>query len=388
MALLSGGLERHGAEKQAVFMARALREAGVEIRIYCFSRGDYYEGVLRQEGFDVQWAGRVRNPLLRVAVLAKRLWAFRPHIVQAALEHNNLHAALVARLLNCASLGALRSDLETCRQTMGSWTSYLFGAPTGIIVNSSRAERELRQSGLTKPDRIWLLPNAVDTADRNVGPAGQETRDGGGRVTAIFLARLIELKRLDVFLRALALARESEPALRGLIVGDGPERAPMQKLASDLGLLPEHVEFAGESFDPGQQLRQADFLVLCSEHEGSPNSVLEALAMGKPAIVTPAGDAPVVVQHGISGYVVDFGDVQGLAARMADLTRSPELRRTMGRAGRERIEASYSLDGLAGRLLDIYTQAASLRRSPLPYASAEVAKSSSALKTSEVVPVD
>jgi glycosyltransferase involved in cell wall biosynthesis len=90
------------------------------------------------------------------------------------------------------------------------------------------------------------------------------------------------------------------------------------------------------------------------------------MALGKPAIVTPAGDAPVVVQHGINGYVVEFNDAPGLAERMVELARSPELRRQMGQAGREHIEAFYSLDGLAGRLLEIYSQAASLRRSRLP----------------------
>jgi glycosyltransferase involved in cell wall biosynthesis len=390
VALLAGSLERHGAEKQAVFVARALRDAGVEVRIYCFTRGDYYEGILRREGFVVEWAGRLRNPLLRVAMLVKQLRTFKPHIVQAALECNNLHVALVARLLNCVSLGALRCDLETCRQSMGSWTPYLLRFPSGIIANSSRAERELRQSGLTGSDRIWMLPNAVDTPDLNVGLTRSEAMDnaGGGRVTAVFLARLVGLKRLDLFLQALALARKSEPALRGLVVGDGPERAPMQQLAAELGLLPEHVQFAGESLHPTEQLRQADFLVLCSDHEGSPNAVLEALAMAKPAIVTPAGDAPLVVQHGVSGYVVEFGDMQGLAERMVDLARSRELRHEMGRAGRERIEASYSLDGLAGRLLEIYSQAASRRRLRLPSPAGAAASRLSELKTSESVPVE
>ena len=66
VALLAGCLERHGAEKQAVFMARALRQAGVDVRVYSLTRGDHYEHVLRSEGFDSRWAGRLRNPLLRV----------------------------------------------------------------------------------------------------------------------------------------------------------------------------------------------------------------------------------------------------------------------------------------------------------------------------------
>jgi glycosyltransferase involved in cell wall biosynthesis len=366
VALLAGCLERHGAEKQAVFMARALRQAGVDIRVYVLTRGDHYEQILRRDGFVVEWAGRFRNPMLRVASLVLRMRNFRPHVVQATLGHNNLHAALTAWLLQAISIGALRTDLEKCSRSMGFWMPALFRCPTGIIVNSQCAERQLRHSGLTPADRIWLLPNVVDLSEAGAAENLTQVPVGDAAVTAIFLGRLVPLKRLDLFLQALAIARRSIPALRGLVVGDGPEREPMERLAAELGLLPRHVRFAGESFQPAGQLAGSDFLVLCSDHEGSPNSVLEALAMGKPAIVTPAGDAPVVVQHAISGFVVEFNDPRGLADKMVDLARSPGLRLRMGRAGREHIETFYSLDGLAGRLLRIYGAAAGRRRSSLP----------------------
>jgi glycosyltransferase involved in cell wall biosynthesis len=366
VALLAGCLERHGAEKQAVFMARALRRAGVDVRIYSLTRGDHYEEVLRREGFAVEWSGRLRNPLLRVAVLVKQMRAFQPHIVQATLGHNNMHAALAARLLGAVSLGALRTNLERCKEVTGSWMPYLLRWPTGIIVNSKHAERQLRESGLAAPDRIWLLPNVVDPAELGATDFPAESQSTDGRVTALFLGRLVPLKRLDVFLRALAIARASAPSLRGLVAGDGPEREPMQRLAAELGLPPGHVTFTGESFRPAEQIAEAAFLVLCSDHEGSPNSVLEAMAMGKPAIVTPAGDAPVIVQNGVSGFVVDFADPPALAEKMVELARSPELRARMGKASREHIENSYSVDGLAERLLRIYAQAASRRGSPLP----------------------
>jgi glycosyltransferase involved in cell wall biosynthesis len=367
VALLAGCLERHGAERQAVFMARALRQAGVEVRIYSLTKGDHYEGVLRDEGFSVEWAGRFRNPLLRVGVLIQQMWGFKPHIVQATLGHNNLHAALVAKALGAISLGALRTDLEKCGRLMGRWTPYLFRAPGGVIVNSKRAEQQLRASGLTHPDHVWLLPNVVDLAELGAEENyEQEPQAAGSPVTAIFLSRLVGLKRLDMFLRALAEARKTEPSLRGLVVGDGPERDPMERLARDLALLPGAVEFAGESFRPAEQIRRSDFLVLCSDHEGSPNSVLEAMAMGKPAVVTPAGDAPAIVNHGVSGFVVDFDDHSTLAARMAELARSPELRSRMGKASRLEIEESYSINGLANRLLEIYAKAASGRGSRLP----------------------
>ncbi len=375
VALLAGCLERHGAERQAVFMARALRQAGADVRIYSLTRGDHYEHVLSSEGFVVEWAGRFRNPLVRVGVLIQQMRRFKPHIVQATLGHNNLHAALVAKALRAVSIGALRTDLEKCGRLMGSWTPYLFSKPTGVIVNSKRGEQQLRASGWTAPDRVWLLPNVVDLAELGVEKGYDETpKPADSPVTAIFLSRLVGLKRLDLFLRALASARQSSPNLCGLVVGDGPERQPMEALARELELLPEGVRFHGESFRPAEQIRESDFLVLCSDHEGSPNSVLEAMAMGKPAIVTPAGDAPVIVEHGVSGFVVDFDNHEQLSERMVEMAQSPGLRAGMGRASRNEIERSYSLDGLARRLLEIYSKAGSAGRSPLPVPAGAIAE--------------
>jgi glycosyltransferase involved in cell wall biosynthesis len=78
------------------------------------------------------------------------------------------------------------------------------------------------------------------------------------------------------------------------------------------------------------------------------------MAAGLPVITTPAGDAGVVVQDGITGYVVPFDDIAGMAARVISLAIEPELALRLGAAGRQRVEQLYSFEGLAGRLLSIY----------------------------------
>ena len=73
-----------------------------------------------------------------------------------------------------------------------------------------------------------------------------------------------------------------------------------------------------------------------------------------PVVTTPAGDAGVVVDDGVSGYVVPFDDVDAMAGRMIRLAESRELRQRMGEAGRRRVENAHSYDGLAGRLMSVY----------------------------------
>src|SRR4028119_273341 len=98
VALLAGALSQGGAEKQLTYMARALLDAGVEVRVYSLTQGEFYESALRSLGLQPIWVGQFSNPLLRVAVLAQRLREFRPHILQSTHFFTNLHVTLVARL--------------------------------------------------------------------------------------------------------------------------------------------------------------------------------------------------------------------------------------------------------------------------------------------------
>ena len=131
---------------------------------------------------------------------------------------------------------------------------------------------------------------------------------------------------------ALALAHRRFPTLKGAVFGDGPERGAMEKMAADMGMWPERVSFLGQRDDVPTLLRQAD--MLCSDHEGFPNVVLEGMAAGLLAITTPAGDTGVAVQDGVTGFVVSFDDTEGMAQRMTRLAESPELHHRLGEAGR------------------------------------------------------
>jgi glycosyltransferase involved in cell wall biosynthesis len=87
-----------------------------------------------------------------------------------------------------------------------------------------------------------------------------------------------------------------------------------------------------------------------------PNVILEAMAAKLPIITTPAGDAGIAVEHGTTGYVVPFDDIDTLASYMVTLSSSAELRQKLGDAGRKRVEQFYSYDLLGTRLLDIYKE--------------------------------
>ena len=353
VALVAGALSRGGAEKQIFYMAQSLAALGVSVRVYSVTRGESYEAKLQAMGIPVYWFGRSKIPIVRMATLANLLKPYRPHVIQSGHTFTNLYAAAVGRWLNIMSLGAQRSDWSHTRERSGLWTYPLMRMPSAVIANSEKARLELTNRHILKPESVRVLSNAIDLSEYAARTDAVASAAAGREPAAVFVARLIAVKRLDRFLRALALASRQVPALRGIVVGDGPERKPMQQLARELGLS-SRVEFLGERDDVSALLRKARFLVLSSDREGTPNVILEAMATALPVITTPVGDAATIVLDGVTGYVVGYDDIQGMAARMVELAQSPQLCRQLGDAGRERARQRHGLDGLGDRLLAIY----------------------------------
>jgi glycosyltransferase involved in cell wall biosynthesis len=367
VALVAGTLGKGGAEKQLVYLARALKQAGIQVQIYCLSQGEFYEQALVESGLAPVWVGQPGNPVLRVLEIWRKARSFRPQIVQSAHFYTNLYAALAARLLNALSIGAIRSGMNAELHANGRWSRWLVRLPSALIANSQPARENALRTGYPG-ERIDVLPNVIDLADfdRSTGqkrvPAVPVTGESAIRV--VLVARLVPEKRVDRFLRVMALAREQEPRVRGLIVGDGPLRAQLEEQAARLELLPGGIEFLGERHDVPAILNQGHILVLTSEVEGFPNAILEGMAACLPVITTPAGESGSVVEEGQTGYVVPLEDEALFARRIVELARQPELRAQFGLAGRRRVERLYSFESLAGRLLNIYRQFANRQKMP------------------------
>jgi glycosyltransferase involved in cell wall biosynthesis len=165
------------------------------------------------------------------------------------------------------------------------------------------------------------------------------------------------VKRGADVLRAFRLLRDGEVDATLCMVGDGPEREELERLASDLGMMRSCL-FAGYQEDVAPFFAAFDAFVLPSGNEGTPVTAIEALASGCPVVATRVGGVPDVVRDGVDGLLVEPGDREALADALARLAADPELRRRMGEAGRERVLPRYAVerliddvDGLYRRLL-------------------------------------
>jgi glycosyltransferase involved in cell wall biosynthesis len=354
VALLAGTLGPGGAEKQLVYMARTLRETNVSVRVYSLRRDEFYETALRRLNVEPTWIGTHDAPLLRLGAFVRALRTYRPHIIQSAHFFANLYVALAARVFGAVHIGSIRNDAVYDVEDAGRWASWLIRLPGSIIANSETALNNLKALGV-RAAKCHVVPNVIDLAEFDAQantPCPIRLRMESPVVVAV--STLARRKRLDRFLAALVLARQRMPQLRGVIIGGGPERATLERLATEQGLLPDGLQFLGRSESVPVLLRQADIFLLTSDHEGFPNVLLEAMAARLPVVTTPAGDAGHVVKDGVTGYVVSFDDVEEMTRRVLQLASSVSLRRRLGDAGRQHVEQSYGYSGLAQRLLATY----------------------------------
>jgi glycosyltransferase involved in cell wall biosynthesis len=194
------------------------------------------------------------------------------------------------------------------------------------------------------PERVTVVRNFTDT----FAPLAQPGTYG------TYLGRLSDEKGLDVLLRALAEA--GDPPFR--LIGDGPARGSLQALAARLGLA--HTEFCGQvapSRVPSL-LRAARFVVFSSVwDENAPIAALEALAAGRPLLVTRTGGLPELVAEG-EGLVCEVGDVSGLAANVRALQGDDQLCARLGEGARRRAGAEFTPERHLERLEAAYDRVA------------------------------
>jgi phosphatidylinositol alpha-1,6-mannosyltransferase len=209
--------------------------------------------------------------------------------------------------------------------------------------------------------RMVQLTPGVDDAVFHPGVDGTpvRVRHGlGDRPVVVCVSRLVERKGQDMLIRSLPLIHRRVPDAAVLIVGDGPQRADLERLVDELDLRRDVVFAgakpwvetppffaAGDVFCMPTRTRKAGF-----EVEGLGIVYLEASACGLPVVAGDSGGAPDAVQPGVTGYVVNGRSREEIADRVATLLLDRDLARKMGDEGRRWVEQRWRWDDLAAQL--------------------------------------
>jgi glycosyltransferase involved in cell wall biosynthesis len=212
--------------------------------------------------------------------------------------------------------------------------------------------------------RIRIVGNGVALDEIAAVEASQEPFD------VVFLGRLIEDKRVDLLIEAIALLRERFPRILCLVIGDGPERASLEAHASTLG-LGDRVRFAGQ-LDSGStfgHMKGAKIVVLPSVREGFGMTVVEAQACGSVPVVARSAmsAAPDLVRDGVDGLLCD-PTRESMAEAIAALLADPERLETMRSAALESAQGR-GWDTTAAQMEAVYTEVVTARGDGRPPAS-------------------
>lgn len=227
-----------------------------------------------------------------------------------------------------------------------------------FIAPGEAMRRQLVELGC---DESKLLVHHLGVSLDRFSGADRHPLPDDGSVRIVTVSRLVLKKGIEYGIRAVAELVKAGHRVTYTIVGDGPLRARLERLVQALG-LGGVVKLVGWKRRPEvvDILSLSDVLLAPSvtgrngDQEGTPVVLMEARAMGLPAVSTWHSGIPEIVEDGVSGYLVPERDVAALAEKLAYLAERPQVRTRMGQAGRKGVKERYNIDVLNDRLVETY----------------------------------
>lgn len=358
--------DQGGSERQAIQLARLLRESGrCRVRLACLSS----RGVLRAEAESIGTGEIEEFPLTsfhdanfarQLRRFARFLRANEMDVVQTHDFYTNVFGTLGAWLARVpARLAAKRETAGMRTRAQSSVELQVFRLAHRVVANSDAVARKLSEDGV-RESKIITVYNGLDAA--RVSVPSEANREllldalglprGPCFVTVVANLRH-EVKDIPTFLRAAARVRSRVEDAAFVVAGEGPLEEPLRALAARLGIS-DAVFFVGRCTRVAELLRVSDVCVLSSVAEGFSNSILEYMAAARPVVATDVGGAREAVVEGSTGHLVNPGDDETLAARVSALLEEPERARELGEAGRARVASKFSCEAQLEKTLELY----------------------------------
>ena len=296
LALLLPELEAGGAQRVMLLLAREFAARGHRVDLVLLRASgallaEVPAGVRRVDlGARPHGLGSLAFGLSSVRRLAAWLRRERPDAMLSTITGANL-VAVLARGLAAVPLRLVLREAVTlgnvARRARLQAMRLLYPRADAIVALSPVMAGELADRIGLRADRIVCIPNPIDAAfirRQAQAPLAHRWLDDPALKVVVTAGRLIPQKDHATLLRAFALLPDALGA-RLVVVGEGPERPRLAALAAELGIA-DRVELAGFDPNPWRWMARADLFVLSSRWEGHPNALLEALALGLPAVVT------------------------------------------------------------------------------------------------------
>ncbi|WP_297793887.1 glycosyltransferase [uncultured Marinobacter sp.] len=218
-----------------------------------------------------------------------------------------------------------------------------------VIAVSSQLEQKLRS---IFPGKVLKICNFLDVENlRTTWGIGGSDQETGLRFGIV--GRLVPVKRVDLFIETIALLNERGMFCDGIVVGNGPLEDDLRALASRRGVA-DRVTFRGFVDPVHPELKTFRALLMTSDHEGLPMTLLEALALEVPIVAHNTGGIPEVLSHGAGGWLVDDHSPTGYANALQELIDSPQTVTKKTQSGLETVQRLFDRTAQTEKYLEIY----------------------------------
>lgn len=320
--------------------------------------GGELEQRLRDLGIHVEILDEQRlGPISLLRQLARTLRELKPSIVHTHGFKENVigsMAAFLARTPHCVRTlhGATEIRLkqwEIKKRTAHAFDSFVGShLQQGAVIVSEALAQQVKARG--DYEFVWTIKNGIDPRDvRTQAALGAKLPPTSRRRVGI-IARLVPIKRIDLFLQTASELLASGSDAEFFVIGEGPLRRDLEALASSLGVS-QKVSFLGFRPDAVSLMSQMDAVMFTSDSEGTPMAALEALALGVPLVARAVGGLPELIADASQGRLVHGDSPRELASALVET-----LERSGERHGQSLLPKDYDIAHTAERYAEVYEQ--------------------------------
>lgn len=351
-------LDQAGAEKQLVYLAQGLKQAGVDVHIAVLTRSGPLAEPLRAAGIPVQLIGKRWKvdpaALLRLERFIRQL---APDVVHTWLFAANAYGRAAALRAGVRHVIAG----ERCVDLWKTWAHLAIDRAlakrTEALVTNSSGVVEFYAARKLPRDKFVVIPNGIAVPPVPDPAIRAAVRSELGLPADAWLigavGRLWPQKRYKDLIWAADLLKVVRHDVHLLIAGDGPERERLEHFRDKVQIR-DRVHFLGQRPDVPRLLAALDCFWLASGYEGQSNALMEAMAVGLPVVVTEIPGNQDLVESGVSGYLVPVGDRAAFARWTLTLLEDPPLAARLGTAARLRMEEQFSIEQMVARHVALY----------------------------------
>jgi len=357
VALFIDSTDSGGAENIVLALARFLQKEGISVEILHFQNAWIGEAADEQSIphftlSDTHFKKTYRLPLfaryMAKVIRDKQITVLHSHLYGAIVG-----GALAAKLAGVRHIGTVHdrySLLDSKSRIPLLRIASMLG--TVLIAVSYDIQKTIQSLSSFGWKHLYVVHNGVEIDDIGRVADQDHQRFPDDPVRLVFVGRLVQLKRVDLLIDAVAMLNV-KPNFFLQIVGDGPLKIDLQDQVSARG-LDHQIEITGFRNDVANILRNSDCFILPSDTEGLSCSIMEAMVAGIPTIACDVGGNSELIQHGVSGWLIPPNSRDALCQALEKVICSANTRREAGTQARLRVEEKFSLQKMTSEYSTYY----------------------------------